>query len=125
DEISIYNIALCFDLLGKTNQGIVYFNKFVNINPYSETAWYHLGILYAKKKEYNQAVKAIDYALLIDETFMAAYYEKARILERTYRYQEAANTYEESFEFDGPTGYSYYKIGLCYLKMHKPQKATS
>src|SRR5690606_13712211 len=69
DEIAIYNMALCFDLLEKTREGIVYFNKFINQNPYSEIGWYHRGILYAKKKEYEQALRAIDYALLIDETF--------------------------------------------------------
>ncbi len=125
DEIAIYNIALCFDLLEKTVEGISYFKRFTDREPYSEIAWYHLAILYAKNKDFDEALRAIDYALLIDETFMAAYYEKARMLERTFRYQEAADTYLASFEFDGPTGFSYYKIALCYLKMHKPKKARS
>ncbi|MEQ9262783.1 MAG: tetratricopeptide repeat protein [Owenweeksia sp.] len=125
DEIAIYNIALCFDLLEKTSEGITYFNRFIDREPYSEIGWYHLGILHAKNKEFDHAIRAVDFALLIDETFMAAYYEKARMLERTFRYQEAADTYKASFEFDGPTGFSYYKIALCYLKMHKPLKAKS
>lgn len=125
DEIAIYNIALCFDLLDKGEEGITYFNKFTDRNPYCEVAWYHLAILSAKERQYNQALRAIDYAILIDEYFTAAYYEKARILERTFRYKEAADTYIESFEFEGPTGFSYYKIGLCYLNMLKPEKAES
>lgn len=125
DEIAIYNIALCFDLLDKGEEGISFFNRFTDRNPYCEVAWYHLAILSAKERMYEEALRAIDYAILIDEFFTAAYYEKARILERTFRYKEAAETYMESFEFEGPTGFSYYKIGLCYLNMLKSEKAES
>lgn len=125
DEIAIYNIALCFDLLNKGEEGINFFKKFTDRNPYNEVAWYHLAILSAKERLNEEALRAVDYAILIDEYFTAAYYEKARILERTFRYKEAAETYMESFEYEGPTGFSYYKIGLCYLNMDKPDKAES
>ena len=125
DEIAVYNIALCFDLLEKAEEGISYFKRFIESNPYNEVAWYHLGLLHGKCSDYDEALRALDYAILIDEYFTAAYYEKARILEKTFRYQEAADAYQASFEFDGATGYSYYKIGLCYLKMHKHNKAEN
>lgn len=125
DEIATYNIALCFDLLDKGEEGINFFKKFTDRNPYSEVAWYHLAILSAKERLNEEALRAVNYAILIDEYFTAAYYEKARILERTFRYKEAAETYMESFEYEGPTGFSYYKIGLCYLNMDKPDKAES
>ncbi len=125
DEIAVYNIALCFDLLELGEEGITYFHKFTDKNPYSEIGWYHLGILQAKEKQFDSAIRSIDYSILIDEYFTAAYYEKARILERTYRYQEASEAYMASFEFEGPTGFSYYKIGMCYLNLFKPEKAIS
>lgn len=125
DEIAVYNIALCFDLLEKSEEGVVYFTKFTNRNPYSEVAWYHLGILQAKEKQYDNAIQSIDYAIVIDEYFTAAYYEKARILERTFRFQEASDAYMASFDFEGPTGFSYYKIGMCHLNLFKPEKAIS
>ncbi|MDZ7845974.1 MAG: tetratricopeptide repeat protein [Owenweeksia sp.] len=123
DELASYNIALCFDFLDQSEEGIRYFTQFTDQHPYSEIAWYHMGILYAKERDYENALKAIDYAILIDEFFTAAYYEKARVLERTYRYKEASEIYKASIENEGPTGYSYYKIGICHLKQHKPDKA--
>ncbi len=125
DEIAIYNIALCFDLLEKSEQGIKFFERFTDQNPYNEIAWYHMGILLAKEKRYDEALRAINYSILIDEFFTAAYFEKGRILERTYRYQEAVETYLECLENDSASGFLYYKIGLCYLNLHKPQKAIS
>lgn len=125
DEISIYNLTLCLDFLDKNSEGISFFKKLINKNPYSEVSWYHLAMIYAKEKEYDKAIWAIDYSLLIDDEFTAAYFEKARILERTYQFQEAANTYEQSFDFEDPIGFTFYKIGLCYLRMHRHEKALS
>ena len=125
DEIAIYNLALCFDLLDRTEEGIRYFNRFTNRHPYSEVAWYHLGILQARERLYDEALRSVDFAILIDEYFTAAYYEKARILERTHRLVEAADIYRQCVENEGPSGYSFYKIGMCYLNMHNTEKAIA
>ena len=42
--------------------------------------WYQLGLFYNKTKNYTEAIKALDYAILIDECFTAGYHEKARSL---------------------------------------------
>ncbi|MGB0979822.1 MAG: tetratricopeptide repeat protein, partial [Croceimicrobium sp.] len=123
DEIALYNLALCYDLLEHPEEGVSYLEGFIDTNPYSEIAWYHLGLMQAKMEHYSEALKALDYSILIDEFFSAAYYEKARILELEFRYQEAAETYQATFEYDGASGYGYYKTGLCYLKLGKEQKA--
>ena len=123
DEIALYNLALCYDLLEKPDDGIEFLDRFINTNPYSEIAWYHLGLMQAKIENYPQALRALDYAILIDEFFYAAYYEKARILEMEFRYQEAAETYQATFDYDGASGYGYYKTGLCYLRLGKSLKA--
>ena len=125
DEIALYNIALCYDLLERPEAGIEFLEEFINANPYSEIAWYHLGLMQAKVEDFPQALRALDYAILIDEYFSAAYYEKARILELEFRYQEAAETYQATFEYDGSSGYGYYKTGLCYLRLGKNQKAEN
>ncbi len=123
DDLSLYNIALCYDLLLKSQEGIWYFRQFIDKEPYNETAWYHLGIFYAREQEFDKAVEALDYSILIDEYFIAAFYEKARILERTFRFAEAAETYRQSFETEGHTGYGLYKMGLCFLQMNQSKKA--
>lgn len=125
DEIALYNLALCYDLSEKPESGVEYLEKFIDQNPYSEIAWYHLGLMQAKLENFPQALKALEYAMLIDEQFSAAYYERARILELEFRYQEAAETYQATFDYDGGSGYGYYKTGLCYLKLGKPLKAEN
>ncbi len=125
DEIALYNLALCYDLSEKEEEAISYLEEFIDVNPYSEIAWYHLGIMHTKLGDLKEALRSYDYAILIDEYFSAAYYEKARVLEQEYRYMEAAETYLASFEYEGASGYGYYKIGLCYLRLHKEDKAES
>lgn len=125
DEIAIYNMALCFNLLNKTEAGIDFFKQFVDNNPYNEMGWYQLGMLYGEISDLTEAIKAFDYAILIDEFFTAAYFEKARIQELDFDFIGAIRTYQEDMEQEGESGYNLYRIGLCHLKLHQPQKAES
>lgn len=125
DEVGLYNIALCFDMLGQKEEGIAFFENFIEHSPYSEVAWYHLGMFYRSLQELDKALWALDYALLIDEYFSAAYFEKAEILEITYRHPEAIETYQQTIEFEGPSGYSYYRMAGCYQAMNHRKKAIA
>jgi tetratricopeptide (TPR) repeat protein len=46
-------------------------------------------------------------------------------LEQEFRYQEAADTYQETFKYEGASGYGYYKTGMCFLRLNKATKAES
>jgi hypothetical protein len=45
-------------------------------NPYSEIAWHQLGRLHYSVKEYENAIRAFEYATLIDDEFMCLYGKK-------------------------------------------------
>ncbi|MDX5427969.1 MAG: tetratricopeptide repeat protein, partial [Bacteroidota bacterium] len=123
DEMALYNMAICFDMLDMNKKAAEFFLHYIDKNPYTEIAWYYLGVVYNKMRDFDRSIWAFDYAILIDEEFTAAYYEKARTLERMERYAEAAEVYEASFGFDDPTGYSYYRLGNCYRHLGNFNKA--
>lgn len=123
DEVGLYNLALCFDLLQVPQEAVDYFSAFIDRHPYSEVAWYQLGSAYAQIDDYDHALWALDYAIIIDEFFSAAYFDKAHLLEKTYRYPEAIDLYLSTIEFQGAEGYTYYRVGLCHLALHQPKKA--
>ena len=95
----------------------------MEFNPFSEVAWYQLGSAYTQLKDYSNAIWALDYAILIDEYFSAAYFDKAYLLEKTYRYEEAIDLYLSTIEFQGAEGYTFYRAGLCHLALHQNKKA--
>lgn len=116
DYSSLYNIIYCFEFLDQTEKAIEYLTWYLDKNPYCEVAWHQLGKQYLEINELEKALTAFDFAIISDDTFVGAYYEKAKVLEKLGRYSESIDQYKLSIAIEGPTAFSYLKIGLCYSK---------
>ncbi len=123
DYSALYNVVYCFDFLDQNEGAIEYLEQFIDKNPYSEVAWHQLGRQYYALKNYEKAVWAFDYATLIDETFLGAYLEKAKALEKLKRYQEAIDCYTITTEIDDATSFALLRMGKCYEKLGNKEKA--
>ena len=118
DYSSLYNVIYCFDMESKHIEAITYLNNYINKDPYSEVAWHQLGRQHFILDEFDLALRAFDYAVLIDECFVGAYLEKAKTLEKLYRYEEAIENYKATIELDDPTSFAFLRIGICYDKLN-------
>ncbi|MBQ0116865.1 MAG: tetratricopeptide repeat protein [Flavobacterium sp.] len=116
DHSALYNIVYCFDFLDQNSEAVAYLNTYIDKNPYSEVAWHQLGRQHYQLKEFELAVRAFDYATLIDDRFIGAHLEKAKSLEKLKRFDEAIASYEITLELDDPTAYAYLRIGKCHDK---------
>ncbi len=114
DYSALYNVVYCYDMEKDHEQAIGFLNNYIDKNPYSEVAWHQLGRQYFVIEMYKEALTAFDYAVLIDETFIGAYLEKAKTLEQMKMYEEAIENYLVTLELDDPTAYAYVRIGECY-----------
>ncbi|NUY81192.1 tetratricopeptide repeat protein [Flavobacterium sp. MAH-1] len=119
DQAALYNVVYCFEFLDQNQEAIDYLEKYIDKNPYSEIAWHQMGRLHYGLKQYEQALRAFDYATLIDEEFLGAFMEKGKALERLKRYDEAIESYNRTIEIDDPTSYALLRIGKCYEKLGK------
>ena len=117
DYSSLYNVVYCFDMESRHEEAVVYLNEYLDKDPYSEVAWHQLGRQYFILGDYTNALKAFDYAVLIDEQFLGGYIEKAKTLEKLKRYEEAILNFKETLKLDDPTAYVYMRIGYCYDKI--------
>lgn len=117
DYSSLYNVIYCFDMQDKHTEAIRFLNNFIDKNPYSEVAWHQLGRQYYILKEYKNALRAFDYAIIIDDRFVGAYLEKAKTLEKLKQYKNAIENYLITIELDDPTAFVYYRIGECYTEL--------
>ncbi|WP_264563681.1 tetratricopeptide repeat protein [Flavobacterium sp. N3904] len=117
DQSALYNVVYCFEFLDQNQDAILYLNKYIDKNPYSEIAWHQLGRLYYGVKEYENAIRAFDYATLIDDEFLGAFMERAKAFERLKKYQEAIESYERTIELDDATSYALLRIGKCHEKL--------
>ncbi|RZJ65440.1 MAG: tetratricopeptide repeat protein [Flavobacterium sp.] len=119
DQAALYNVVYCFEFLDQNVEAIEYLNQYIDRNPYSEIAWHQMGRLHYGIKQYEEALRAFDYATLIDEEFLGAFMEKGKSLERLKRYDEAIESYNRTIEIDDPTSYALLRIGKCYEKLGK------
>jgi len=117
DQSALYNVVYCYEFLDQNQEAILYLNKYIDKNPYSEIAWHQLGRLYYGVKEYENAIRAFDYATLIDDEFLGAFMEKAKALERLKKYAEAIESYTRTIELDDATSYALLRIGKCHEKL--------
>jgi tetratricopeptide (TPR) repeat protein len=117
DYASLYNIVYCFDFLNQRKEAIDYLSMYLNTNPYCEVAWHQLGKQYFDDKDYEKALTAYDFAIISDDTFIGAYLEKGKVLEKLKRFNEAIENYRITLELDDPTAFAYLRIGRCFEKL--------
>ncbi|MEO9569605.1 MAG: tetratricopeptide repeat protein [Polaribacter sp.] len=125
DYSALYNVVYCFDMEKKHKEAIEYLNAYIDINPYCEVAWHQLGRQYFVLENYEKALHAFDYAVIIDESFIGGYLEKAKTLEELKRYKEAIDNYLVTLELDDATAFVYIRIGECYEKLENFEAAIS
>ncbi len=123
DYSSLYNLVYCFDMEGSHEDAIRYLNAYVDKNPYCEVAWHQLGKQYFELGRFKEALTSFDYAVLIDESFIGGYLEKAKTLEELKDYEEAIKNYLITLELDDPTAFAYVRIGQCYEKLNNAHTA--
>ncbi len=117
DQTALYNVVYCFEFLDQNEEAISYLDKYIDKNPYSEIAWHQSGRLNYGLKKYEEALRAFDYATLIDDEFLGAFMEKAKTLEKLKKYDEAIIAYNRTIELDDPTSYAYLRIGKCHERL--------
>lgn len=125
DYSSLYNIVYCFDMQENHEQAITFLTHYIDRNPYCEVAWHQIGRQYFMLNKFKKALKAFDYAVLIDEHFIGGYLEKAKTLEELGEYQEAVDNYLITIELDDPTAFAYVRVGECYEQLQNYEVAIS
>lgn len=123
DQSALYNVVYCHEFLDQNKEAIDYLMKYIEKNPYSEIAWHQAGRLYYGLKDYENAVRAFEYATYIDDEFVGAFMENAKALERLKRYEEAILNYQRTITLDDPTSYALLRIGKCYEKLGNKKEA--
>lgn len=117
DYASLYNIIHCYEFLEDFDSAIIFLNDYLDRNPYCEVAWHQLGKQYFEKEMYKEALTAFDFAIISEDTFIGAYLEKAKVLEKLGKYVEAIENYETTLEIEDPSAFAFLRIGKCHEKL--------
>ncbi len=90
-------IGIAYHETGEYQDAITYFESVIDENPYSHIAWFNIGTLYNVKENWKDALFAFDMCLVINEKFTAAHYGKANSYIQEKEFQNAIDTFNESF----------------------------
>jgi len=123
DYSSLYNVIYCFEFLEDYNGAIHYLNEYLERNPYCQVAWHQLGKQYFTEQMYPEALAAFDFAIISDESFIGAYFERGKVLEKMGKYNEAIENYETTIKMEDPTSHAYLRMGKCHEKLNNDDLA--
>ncbi|OUS00029.1 hypothetical protein A9Q86_11335 [Flavobacteriales bacterium 33_180_T64] len=124
DYSALYNIIYCYDFLDENEDAITFLNAYLDKNPYCEVAWHQLGRQYFTIKDYDKALAAFDFAIISDDSFVGAYLEKGKVLEKKKLYGEAIENYKITLALDEPTSFALLRIASCYDKLGHDELAV-
>jgi len=125
DYSILNNILFCYDSIGNSQSTINFLNDFLETNPYCEIAWHQLGKQYVNNEMYEEALSAFDFAIICDDSFIGAYIEMAKILEKLEKINEAIEKYEISIGINGPNSFALFRLGRCHDKLGNYDLALS
>ena len=123
DYSSLYNVVYCFEFLEDYEGAIIYLNEYLERNPYCQVAWHQLGKQYYTEQMFQEALAAFDFAIISDDTFIGAYFEKGKVLEKMGKYEEAIENYETTVKIEDPTSHAYLRLGKCHEKLNNDDLA--
>ncbi|MDO5655356.1 MAG: tetratricopeptide repeat protein [Flavobacteriaceae bacterium] len=125
DEMALYACVQCFDEIHRQKDCINFLLQYIDMRPYSESAWYQLGLQYLKLKQTEKALEAFEYAVCTHPKSINNHMKVAHCQEILKRYDDAVQTYLEVLEIDDSPGFTLMKIAECYVKKQENSKAIS
>lgn len=109
--------------LKRYEESIELHNELIDRDPYSSLAWFNLGQTQACLGNYDLALEAFEFALLIDASFEVAHRERAELLFELQQYAEALEAYREMLELFPADWEWHLRIGQCLLAQGQPLAA--
>jgi tetratricopeptide (TPR) repeat protein len=102
---------------GLFNEAIEELRTFLEENPDSIEGWYNLGYALAETEDYEEAVKAYDEALAIDNFIFEIWFNKGAALYALKDFEKAKDCYEEALDIDDTDAEAWNNLGNCLSRL--------
>jgi tetratricopeptide (TPR) repeat protein len=110
----LYDLALNYEKLDIPKKSILYYHKYLDLDPFAEHVWNNLGLIYTGMENFEKAGESFDYALAINPHFYPAYFDKADMLVLSNNIQGAIEIYSELLSEDSSNTKALCDMGNCY-----------
>jgi len=99
--------------------------QIIDENPYSTTAWYNLGLSHSYLGNYEEALEALEFAYLADESNEQAYRERADLAFELQRFALNLEICEEIQQLFGEDAELHLRMGQSHLRLNHLDAAKS
>jgi tetratricopeptide (TPR) repeat protein len=123
NQTTLVKMHWCITHTGKSRESVKIHKQVVDHHPYSAWGWFNLANAYEDLCEYEKAVEAYEFALVIDEDFVNAYRNCSEVCLNIGNYSRALRHLEDLMKREGDDPDTFMKIGLCLLKEGKLEMA--
>jgi tetratricopeptide (TPR) repeat protein len=120
---TLFDLGYSYEKINEIDKSYYYYNKLLDLYPFTQNVWYNLGIVLTKQGKFDDAIEAYDYCLAIDPEYNSAYHNKANTLASIERYKEAAAVFQELVLLEAENPRVYCSLGECYEKIEKYEQA--
>ncbi|MDA3820503.1 MAG: tetratricopeptide repeat protein [Candidatus Delongbacteria bacterium] len=119
----LYDLAYCYEKSGNYEKSTDYYKKYLDRNPFSESAWYNLAVNYHNKEKYQQAQDAFEYALTVKPAYLPAVLGSAENLMQLQDYKQAIVYFKKYIELAEPEADIIAETGEAYYKLEESKTA--
>lgn len=123
EENFLYDFAYASQMNGDTEAAIKHYNECLDSNPFSEVAWYNLGVAYAKDTQIEKALEAYDFAIAILPSYTWAFLNKGLLLIDEERHEEAIPVFKDLLEIEPLNAEVLAYLGECSAKLGDTENA--
>lgn len=122
------DIAFCYERLDNMEKAIIYYNKYLDSDPFNDNVWFNLGTIYAKLTQFDKSIEAFEYSLALNGANSSSLYNLAVVYLNLERFRESAQTFEKFNECEidnlsGIIGLANAQLGLNeYMEAKKSFK---
>lgn len=116
--------ADCYYAQGLIEKAAIFYNKLIDINPYSAPYWFGLARCYFDQQMFDKAIEACDYALVSDDEFADAYIMKGHAFFQLGNEESAYENYAMAEKNHAlPTDFLNMFMGLSKLAANEWEEA--
>jgi tetratricopeptide (TPR) repeat protein len=112
----LYDLGMSYEKLGNPEKSILWYNKYLEIDPFAEHVWNNLGIIYSKQGCFSKASEAFDYSISINPQFIPAYFCKADLCMVFNKIKEAVDVYNELLSEDNSNTRAMCNLANCHIQ---------
>jgi len=120
---TLFDLGYSYEKINNVEKSYQYYNKLLDLYPFTQNVWYNLGIVLTKQGKFDEAIEAYDYCIAIDPEYGSAYHNKANTLASIERYKEAAEVFQELIILEPENPRVYCSLGECNEKLERFEQA--